>query len=720
MALPSQFTPRADLEKFVSLNVRVGSQRDRGNAFPTSEWWTNLVACRPDRGGSRPSQSDSVWSHPYILRVRDQRELTVGYPRPHRVDGPTNANGAVRYYLHPAQLADMVLGASDWQVQTPVLNVNSWDCLGVNISLVDPSTTGGSISSHLAMGMAYVSAEYQGLTPQVSSPNAVVGIEGVDQIEIGMQVPFVNNRVVLSFNSGQKWIVYVFPTNPGDNSVPTVTLSSLSELSFQEKFSGVVRTAMLPSLDLLDVYDKGASTLVNGVELDLFDSSTYKFRWSTRHLGNKQATDDAMLHFALPHHQDVLDTTDKSAPTEWTNLELGSCTRGTMRGVLSSGETPTWTCKETRDPVIARLLPGTDPSEAELVGVDFDRVLETEIKQDWNVPADGSYYFNGKLLQKYASLCLLAQHRNLPDLLSTGVEKLKNTMEMYVANKATHPLVYDEVFGGIITSEGFTRNDMNADFGNGLYNDHHFHYGYFVTAFSIMAQLDPGWARSTPALQDFVDTLIRDAASSDPSDPLFPYFRHFNWFHGHSYAHGITSMADGKDQESVSEEMNFHYGMLLWAEVTENRRLADIAQLMLKVNKRSIQSYFLMKDDNTVHPPEFVPNKVTGIFFDNKVDYTTWFSPNPECIHGIQMIPVSPILPYFRDAEFVREEWESILSKIDLIRNPSAHSGWESLLYANYAMIEPRQALTELQTCHLDDGLTRSWGLYFALSMLTD
>ena len=29
--------------------------------------------------------------------------------------------------------------------------------------------------------------------------------------------------------------------------------------------------------------------------------------------------------------------------------------------------------------------------------------------------------------------------------------------------------------------------------------------------------------------------------------------------------------------------------------------------------------------------------KVTGIFFENKVDYTTWFGDNVEFIHGIQV-----------------------------------------------------------------------------------
>jgi endo-1,3(4)-beta-glucanase len=57
---------------------------------------------------------------------------------------------------------------------------------------------------------------------------------------------------------------------------------------------------------------------------------------------------------------------------------------------------------------------------------------------------------------------------------------------------------------------------------------------------------------------------------------------------------------------------------------------------MLAVAKRTILTYFLMRSDNTVMPKQFIGNKVTGIFFENKADYATWFGANPEFIHGIQ------------------------------------------------------------------------------------
>ena len=70
-----------------------------------------------------------------------------------------------------------------------------------------------------------------------------------------------------------------------------------------------------------------------------------------------------------------------------------------------------------------------------------------------------------------------------------------------------------------------------------------------------------------------------------------------------------------------------------------------------------------MKADNVHHPRDFAQNHVTGIFFQNKVDYATWFGWKIEYIHGIQMLPLTPALVLARSPDFCQEEWDHILSK---------------------------------------------------------
>jgi endo-1,3(4)-beta-glucanase len=217
-------------------------------------------------------------------------------------------------------------------------------------------------------------------------------------------------------------------------------------------------------------------------------------------------------------------------------------------------------------------------------------------------------------------------------------------------------------------------------------------------------------------LNFIVETLIRDVANSDIiTDPKFPLFRNFDWFAGHSLSHGLVPFLDGKDQESTSEEINFHYGLMLWGQVSGDAELVTLGEIMMKVGKRSVGHYLLMEDTNTVHP-QIVPNKVVGLFFENKVDYTTWFGANREYIHGINMIPVSPINEFLRTDAFVNEEWNSVLSNLELVKDPDNHRGntWQSLLFANLAVIDKDEAMVQLSRAAMDPGLSRAWAMYFA------
>lgn len=44
-----------------------------------------------------------------------------------------------------------------------------------------------------------------------------------------------------------------------------------------------------------------------------------------------------------------------------------------------------------------------------------------------------------------------------------------------------------------MTKNGAT--STTEDFGFGIYNDHHFHLGYFVYSIAVLAKLDPNWGK---------------------------------------------------------------------------------------------------------------------------------------------------------------------------------------------------------------------------------
>ena len=50
---------------------------------------------------------------------------------------------------------------------------------------------------------------------------------------------------------------------------------------------------------------------------------------------------------------------------------------------------------------------------------------------------------------------------------------------------------------------------------------------------------------------------------------------------------------------------------------------------MLAMQARSFNNYFYLQSNNVNHPARFIGNKVTGILFENKVDYASTYRPNP-------------------------------------------------------------------------------------------
>merc|ERR1712032_516581 len=103
----------------------------------------------------------------------------------------------------------------------------------------------------------------------------------------------------------------------------------------------------------------------------------------------------------------------------------------------------------------------------------------------------------------------------------------------------------------------------------------------------------------------------------------------------------------------------------MWGKAIGNHRMEQVGGTMLAVLAHTVKSMFFMKRGNQLHHPDFVKNHVAGIFFQNKAQYATFFGGEEWFIHGIQMLPLSPALLLLRDAEFCRQEWDDVLSKLD-------------------------------------------------------
>ncbi|TYZ56987.1 hypothetical protein PybrP1_006701, partial [[Pythium] brassicae (nom. inval.)] len=627
----------------------------------------------------------------------------------------------------------------------PTFTIDAWDDLGVMLSMTRAPTR--FLRTYLSVGNAFTTVEYEDLHVQLCSDHGWLTINGEPAVS-GKE--YAGQSFVVTLNNGQKWVLFFFPA--GDSTTPSAAASATvlrfehSQLTTTTTFDGFVQAAFVstnaaaPADDatILQLYQRSAGVFAKGARVEHDDdrAESFAFDWNLISVASGTAAlsspPPAFLHFALDHLRQMIDASSATAAPE---LTLHAHTRGPMQAYTTSVADHKWVFR-VPPAVHAAVEKHTAlyPPERELTpdtvaSLRLCEVLKDEIYGDWEqaLPHEGSYYFKGKALQKFGTMCLLAKKLaattspEMAPVAQHGIARLKGLLAAFVANKAAYPLVYDTVYKGVITSEAAAKRDVNVDFGNAVYNDHHYHYGYVITAAAMVLHLcndDAAWRTSHDAveLRMFVDTLVRDVMNPGDGHEHFPRFRNFNWFLGHSYSHGVTPMADGKDEESTSEEVNFYYGVALYSAATQDRATQQLAKLMLKVYALAVNTYFLISDAGSpIHPPAFRKNKITGIFFDNKCDYTTWFSPNKECIHGIQMLPVSPITPAVRSTAFVREEWDQVLAKLPFVQDWRAHaSGWTSLLFANYAAVDSALACRVLAECPMDDGLSRAWALYIA------
>lgn len=134
------------------------------------------------------------------------------------------------------------------------------------------------------------------------------------------------------------------------------------------------------------------------------------------------------------------------------------------------------------------------------------------------------------------------------------------------------------------------------------FNDHHFHYGYFLRAAAMIGRMDPSWLQ---AYMPMIDQLRRDVATYDRADKEYPFLREFSPFYGHSWANG-TSDAGGNDQESTSEAVNFAVGLFELGQLTENTAWRDTGLYMFEEEVLAAEQYWFNQDgDLTKDSPGF-------------------------------------------------------------------------------------------------------------------
>jgi len=621
--------------------------------YPTGAWWLNLVVGDGDQ---------QAVAHPYAFKTTS-KGLAVSY-------------SAYRRVMSDKSVVDIF--GEDWTfgASAAVLDhyMVRYDLLTAHMYFV--CAEAGSFKALLAKGSPYATVEYTRATPELKPLAPIVSVNGEAEDAMDSYEKLVSGtRFEVLLGNGQKWLIYA--------SAPIAFNVNKSGLTAVEAYRGVLRAAFVPHgcesemSALLDAYangvpvagtvtvdygqegeaasqpgepaaDPGSSQPTAGI---VYDYTVLE--WATEEADNggqsrgrpraptqefKRNTPN-LLMLTLPHHYTVHGTSAagvRNVPGSTFCVTHGvNAGYTSLKGPLKPRVGSNW---KTRVPLYEVSFGAPRPPHFGEEGIGKEDLLDA-LKRDADaVPptATDSYNF-GKEIARLAQLVVIAgeveaapgvspsEASDLRLAQETMVQTLEQALESWLEPKAdssfTNGLLFDSTYGGVVTRDGIA--DKQAEYGNGWYNDHHFHYGYFIYTAAVLARADPQWgdnnrgsiaallrdiAAGLPQISGSMDTDL--SAAQPAGDPLFPTARHKDWFDGHSWASGLFPQGNGKSQESSSEAVNAYYAVALYGLATHNKPLERWGRLLLSMETEAVQAYYHVPRDTEVYEPPFSAHRM--------------------------------------------------------------------------------------------------------------
>ena len=122
----------------------------------------------------------------------------------------------------------------------------------------------------------------------------------------------------------------------------------------------------------------------------------------------------------------------------------------------------------------------------------------------------GDTYGTGKSFGKAANLSGVAEAVGDSATQQACISNIKRALEGWLSagqGKRSGVFTYNPNWGILVGLPGSYGSDWP-------FNDHHFHYGYFIRAAAEVARIDPAWA-AKDKWGGMVDIIIRECASPD-------------------------------------------------------------------------------------------------------------------------------------------------------------------------------------------------------------
>lgn len=633
--------------------------------YPTGAWWLNLAL-----PGDSPQPAVA---YPYAVKAHDD-SIAVSYSATRRI---------IRQKLYADIFApDLTIGALSTVVSH---GIQEYDHFSVTEKYV--TEDGGSIVLYLVKGSPYVTFEFVNCAATISPLALFMSINGKVPVNWA-EGRATGTEFKLVLSSGQTWMLY---------SSEEITFGYVSNnMAMEEPFTGILRAAMLTSDQDEGTLRRYSHVYPIGGELAYAtegDTMEMTYNWKVGGGGDVSK----LLMLALPHHADIMDS------DEYETVELTApfkCIKGEMIPVIGG----TWTLKDT--------LPTTgwnsplDVSDLDPAWVE-EILASAQVDVDTSPPVSPDPYNFGKALARLARVGLIAQSLGDEETFEKASRQIGPYLAPWLDGENPDTLLYDTVWGGIVSGKGL--EDWMEDFGNGWYNDHHFHYGYLIYGAAVAIKYDPTFYT---VYKEELDMLVADIANADPSSTLFPMARHKDFYDWHSWASGLFPQGNGKSQESISEAINAYYAVYLFGEATNNTDLRDWGRMLTQMELRAGRKYWQMPLSSTIYEGDgaFESNKMAGVVGALDVSCNTWFGDNFEYVHLINMMPFTPISEELLEPAFIAEEYPVLSS----VLKRGVAKEWLGLIYLDEAVLEPEKAWDDVKTLKIfDSGNSMTNSLYW-------
>ena len=605
--------PGFNASKMLTRRIYADETDRAGNPrpIPTNDWWTDII---------NNQFSGALWSYPAMLSTSPDG-VTVAYPS-HWNENGTEVKPDSWLRVQGVRFTAAEARAVDW---------HDWD---VVIEL--PSVDGDAkMTATLVHGMPFSWFEFDGVSPELvfsATP------EVVDRDGCGAMVRVGTDLYGLYY--------------------PEAASVVLADGKLRLDGAGWLSVALLSSNEDYEGFKEYAPSIVRSTRVDwAYDERTSLLStvWTVEAENLRSSGGEApVMQGFLPHAY-------KHAAV--SKVDYGSISYLTPRGTLKMA-----TATDGRFEYAYRFA-GMLPYYAAPRGNDCDAnpydpaVMRSLIESYADGGSFGSdTYWGGKGLTQMALNMTFAKQTGHDDLYERSRAKLRNVLVdwlTYTPGEDNKFFSYYPRWGGML---GF---DVSYD--SDAFNDHHFHYGYFIYAAALLCMEDAGFAAN---YGEILRMIAKDYANWDRDDSRFPFLRTLDPWAGHSYAGGLGDHGNdnGNGQESSSEAMQGWGAVYMLGVALGDREMRDAGIFGWLTESRATAEYWFDRDhihpgrqhnyDYTLYQSPYNTNLTS-----KGIGWWTWFSGDPLWMHSIQWMPVSPCLNYLsEDLDFVKWDYETMVA----------------------------------------------------------